>query len=56
MPRRIIHPGTGFIEFVRTPEERALMDLQSENKELKQELSSIKKILQDKLGVELKEE
>lgn len=42
MPKRVVHKGTGFMEYTRTPQERKMVQLEQEVSELKE----LKAILQ----------
>ena len=45
MPSRVIHPDTGFIEFNKTDSEIEIDNLKLENKQLREEVESIKLII-----------
>lgn len=53
MPYRKVHSDTGFVEFIRTPEEKKMVQLEVENSELKKKLGSIEEVLKDKFGIDL---
>lgn len=47
MADRIIHPGTGFVEYFRTPEEKELADYKDKVNDLENEIEQLKSIILD---------
>lgn len=45
MAYRKIDPETGFIEYIRTPEENSIIQMRQENAEMKAEIEKLKKQL-----------
>lgn len=45
MAYRKIDPETGFIEYIRTPEENSIIQMRQENAEMKAEIENLKKQL-----------
>lgn len=47
MPRRVVDPETGFIKFISTPEEKAIRDIENENKAIREENEELRETLYD---------
>ena len=45
MAYRHIDPETGFIEYLRTPEENSILKIRQENAELKKEIEELRKMM-----------